>query len=224
MANTVSLTTTVNTDDTATITDETTFTSPLRAEVGVFLQIYKVDHLSVKTELVATPNLADPETVTAWDFDIEEDGWYLAYYVSIPDFDTADTYAQYDAVFDPTTNKVYRSKQAANAEDSLLNTTWWEEITSPATLAANQDTASESNNIDSLIYNDIILNKLTAYRGDKAIEAAQEGASATEEPTESSWFFSIADFHMEAALTAEIRQQYAAAERYVRRADELVQA
>ncbi|HEY0749688.1 MAG TPA: hypothetical protein VGD26_00955 [Chitinophagaceae bacterium] len=224
MANTVSLTTTVNTDDTATITDATTFSSPLRTAVGVFFQIYKVNYLSVKTEITATPNDADPELVASWTFPIADDGWYLGYYVSIPDYAGGTTYAQYDAVFDPATNNVYRSKQAGNVGQSLSNATWWEPITSPAQLAANQDTATESANIDSLLYNDIILNQVTEYRGDKAIESAQEGASATEEPTEASWHFAIADFHMEAALTAEIRQQYAAAERYIRRMDELVQA
>lgn len=222
MANTVSLTTTVNTDDTATITDATTFTSPLRTAVGVFLNVYKVNHLSVKTALTATPDDADPEVTASWDFDIDEDGWYLAYYVSIPDYAGGTTYALYDAAFDPTTGLVYRSKQAGNIGQSLANTTYWEPITDPASLAANQDTATESANIDSLIYNDIILNKLTAYRGDQCILVAQEGASAVDEPTESQWYFSIADFNMEAALTAEVRQQYAAAERYCRRMDELV--
>lgn len=222
MANTISLTTTVNTDDTATITDATTFSSPLRSAVGVFVNIYKVNHLSEKTLLTSTPNVDDPETVASWSFDIDEDGWYLAYYVAIPDYSAGVTYAQYSAAFDPATNIVYRSKQAGNIGQSLANTAYWEVISSPATLAANQDTATESTNIDSLLYNDIILNKVTAYRGDKAIEAAKEGASATEEPVEASWQFAIADFNMEAALTAELRQQYAAAERYVRRMDELV--
>jgi len=222
MANTVSLTTTVNTNDTATITDATTFSSPVRTGVGVFLQVYKVNYLSEKTELDTDPDTDDPETVTEWTFDINEDGWYLAYYVSIPDYDSGTTYDQYDAVFDPTTNLVYRSKQNSNVGQSLVNTTYWEAISSPAELAANQDTATESLNIDSFTYNDIILNQVTAYRGDKAIEAAQEGASVVEEPTESSWHFSIADVNMEAARIAEIRQQYAAAERYVRRMDELV--
>ena len=223
MANTVALITTVNSDDTATISDTTTFSSPVRSGVGVFLQIYKVNYLSEKTELDVDADSDDPEDVAAWTFDIDEDGWYLAYYVSIPDYAGGTTYAQYDGAFDPTTSLVYRSKQAGNIGQSLSNTTYWEAITSPAELAANQDTATESANIDSLIYNDIILNKVTAYRGDKAVEAAQEGASATDEPIESSWYFSIADFNMEAALTAEIRQQYSAAERYIRRMDELVQ-
>lgn len=223
MANTVSLTTTVNTDDTATITDATTFSSPLRSVVGVFLQVYKVNHLSEKTELDTDPDSADANSVASWTFDINDDGWYIAYYVSIPDYSSGTTYAQYDAAFDPSTGLVYRSKQAGNVGNALSSTTYWEAITEPAELAANKDTATESENIDSLVYNDIILNRVTAYRGDKAIESAQEGASATDEPTEASWHFSIADFHMEAALTAEIRQQYAAAERYIRRLDELVQ-
>lgn len=222
MANTVSLSTTVNTDTTATITDGTTFASPIRSGVGVFVNVYKVSALSVQTALVVTSNNSDPETDTTWTFPIEEDGWYQAYYVSVPDYAGGTTYDQYEASFDPSTNLVYRSKVDTNVGQSLANTTYWEPITDPASLAANEDTATESTNIDSLVYNKIILNQVTNYRGDKAIESAQEGASAVDEPIESTWYFSIADFNMEAALTSEIRQQFAAAERYVRRMDELV--
>ena len=222
MANTVSLTPTVNTDNTATITDTTTFTSPLRTAVGVFFKIYKVDYLSVRTAVTATGDTTDPETVTKWTFPIAKDGWYQAHYVSIPDYAAGTTYAIYQAAYDPATDLVYRSKSNGNLGNALSNTTFWELISDATTLALNKDTATASTNIDSLVFNDIILNKVTAYRGDKAIEAAKEGASAVDEPTESSWVFSIADFNMEAALTAEIRQQFASAERYVRRMDELV--
>ncbi len=222
MSNITSLTTTVSSDDTATITDATTFSSPLRSTVGVFLKVYKVDESAVKTAITATGNTSDADTVANWTFDIDSDGWYLAYYVSIPDYSGGTTYSQYQAVFDSSTDGVYRSKVNSNVGQSLSNTTYWEAITDPATLAANEDTATESTNIDSLIYNDIILNQLSEFRGDKAIEFAQEGASVIEEPSESSWLFAIADVQYEAALIAELRQQYAAAERYVRRADELV--
>jgi hypothetical protein len=219
---TVSLSTTVNTDDTATITDETTFTSPARSGVGVFVNVYKVSALSVQTAITVTSDDSDPETNSTWTFPIEEDGWYQAYYVAIPDYSGGTTYAQYAAVFDPSTDGVYRSKTAGNIGQALANTTYWEAISDPASLAANLDTATESENIDSLIYNKIILNQVTEYRGDKAIESAQEGSSAVDEPIESTWYFSIADFNMEAALVAEMRQQFAAAERYTRRLDELV--
>lgn len=219
---TVSLITTVNTNDTATITDGTVFTSPTRSSVGVFLTVFKVSALSVQTSITATSNNSDPETDTTWTFPINNDGWYQAYYAAIADYGIGTNYNQYQASFDPATNNVYRSKVDSNVGQSLSNTDYWELISNPSSLAANKDTSTESTNIDSLVFNDIILNKVTNFRGDKAIDAAQEGASAVDEPIESTWFFSIADFNMEAALTAEIRQQFAAGERYTRRMDELV--
>lgn len=217
----VSLSITVNTDDTATLVDGTTFTSPARSGVGVFVKVYKVNASSVRTAVIATGDTSDPETDASWDFPIASDGWYQIDYVAIPDYNVGTTYAQYDAVFDPSTNLVYKSVGGGNIGQSLASTIHWTLVTDPTTLAAFEDTATESANIDSLVYNSIILNHVTEYRGDKALEAAQEGASALEEPTDSSWYFSIADFNFEAARIAEVRQQYAAAERYVRRMDEL---
>lgn len=222
MANTVNLRVTVNTNDTATITDLTDYANPARSGVGVFLKVYKVSYLSVKDARDLEPDSDDASLVTEWRFDLPKDGWHLIEYVAVPDYSSGTTYDQYDAVYDGNTNKVYRSKQPGNIGQSLVDTSYWEEIAEPATLAENKDTVTESANIDSLLYNKIILNKVTNYRGDKAIETAQEGASAVDEPTESWWHFSIADAQMEAALVAEIRQQFAAAERYVRRMDELV--
>jgi hypothetical protein len=134
------------------LTDDSTFTSPLRTACGVFVQAYKLDYENNATELDAVGDDEDPETDSAWTIDYTADGAYKVYYVSIPDFNSSSSYDIYEAVFQPSSNKVFRSKQNSNTEDDLENTTWWEEITEPATLAANKDTASESTNIDSLIY------------------------------------------------------------------------
>jgi hypothetical protein len=135
-----------------TLTDDSTFTSPLRSACGVFVQSYKMDGDNNATELEVTGDDDDPETDSNWSIEYTGDGWYKTYYVSIPDFNSASTYAIYDAVFNASDNKVYRSKTNGNTEDTLTNTTYWEEITEPATLANNKDTSTESNNIDSVVY------------------------------------------------------------------------
>lgn len=141
-----------------TLTDDSTFTSPARSGVGVFVQAYKVDGSNNSTALSTTGNDEDPETDSSWEIEYTIDGHYKVHYVSIPDFNSSSTYARYDAVFQPSDNKVYRSKQNSNTTDTLTDTDWWEEITGTgiAGLAANKDTATESANIDSLVYERVL--------------------------------------------------------------------
>jgi hypothetical protein len=110
-----------------------------------------MDYDNNATELTVTDD--DPETDSSWAIEYTTDGWYKIHFVVIPDFDSGSTYAIYDAVFNSSDNKVYRSKANSNTTDTLTDTTWWEEITEPASLAANKDTSTESANIDSVVYN-----------------------------------------------------------------------
>jgi hypothetical protein len=222
MANTISLSTIVNTDDTATISDGTTFTSPTRSGCAVFVKVYKVSNLSVQTSLAVTSNDDDPETDSSWSFDLAQDGYYQAYYSAIPNY-TASTYAIYDAVY--SNGVVYRSKQSGNVTTDLTNTTWWEVISDPASLAANEGGVIESANIDSSVYNDIIFNKVNELDGDKAIAAAAEcngcggKCSSCSEADEE---YDFVHGQRAAAEIAEIRQQFIAAEIYIRRLDEFL--
>lgn len=136
-----------------TLVDDTTYSDPLRADTGLFVVGYKMNSDStVASTLTVTGNAGDPETDDEFTFNLPADGWFRFGIVSVPDFDNTDTYSIYDAVFEPSTNKVYRSKQNGNTIDTLTNTVWWEEITSPGTLAFNAEEANESTNIDYLIY------------------------------------------------------------------------
>jgi hypothetical protein len=221
MANTISLTTSVGTDDTATIVDETTYTDPARGDVGVYLQIYKVSAAGVETELAVESDADDVVTDSQWTFDIAQDGHYRAYYVAIPEF-IAGVYAEYDAVRDGGTNIVYRALQAVSGQ-TLDNTAYWEEIDEPALLAANLDTDEESANIDSFVYNDIILNQVTSLYGDKVLAEARECNCDCAECDDAQKMAKFVRVQREAALIAEIRQQYTDAEKCVRRLDELLE-
>ena len=159
MALTITLSTSIATDrESWVLTDDTVYGTggnPARSAVGVFVASYKMNYdNTVATTLDVTSDDDDEETDASWTIDYTVDGWYKTYFVIIPDFDNTDTYEIYDAVFNPSDNKVYRSKQNNNTEDTLTNTTWWEEITGAniAGLANNKDTATESANITSTIY------------------------------------------------------------------------
>lgn len=156
MALTIDLALAISSDrTTATITDNTVYGTggnPARSAVGVFLTAYKVDVDGNETALTVSSDDSDPETDSVWTVTLDEDGYYKFPFVIISDFDDTDTLALYDAVFNPSDNKVYRSKTASNTEDTLTNTTYYEEITDPSDLANNKDTATESANITSQLY------------------------------------------------------------------------
>lgn len=174
MALTITLSTSIATDrESWVLTDDTVYGTggnPARSAVGVFVASYKMNYdNTVATTLDVTSDDDDEETDASWTIDYTVDGWYKTYFVIIPDFDNTDTYEIYDAVFNPSDNKVYRSKQNNNTEDTLTNTTWWEEITGAniAGLANNKDTATESANITSTIYQRV-------FRADSQYEFANQ--------------------------------------------------
>jgi hypothetical protein len=139
---------------TQTLTDGTVFGTggnPARADVLVFLQGYKVDFDNVATELTTEGNDDDPATDSSWSIEYTIDGFYRYYYVIVEDeYDVAESYSIYDAVYSGT--DVYRSKANSNLGNSLADTAYWEAIESPALLAANKGTATESTNITSISY------------------------------------------------------------------------
>lgn len=143
---------------TAVLKDETVRTTPLRSAIGIFVKAQKINgDNSLKQNLTVVSDTNDPETDSQWTVTLDVDGWYRFLIAEIPDFNPSSTYAIYESVFDPSTNKVYRSKQNGNTTDTLTDNTWWEEITDPATLASNEGETNESTNIQSLKYEVILL-------------------------------------------------------------------
>jgi hypothetical protein len=160
MALTIELSVAIANDrETFTVSDLTTYggDNPARSAVGVFLSASKMNYdNTVANILSVTSDDDDEETDSSWEIEYTTDGWYRMYFVVVPDFDNTLTYARYAAVFNPTDNKVYRSKQNNNTENSLTNTTWFEEITDPASLAANKGLSNESTNVSSTVYNRVL--------------------------------------------------------------------
>jgi hypothetical protein len=150
---------------TAVLKDNTTYTSPVRTSTALYSKGQKMNADStVETTLIVTGNNTSPVSASLTEFAVTltVDGWYRFLISSIPVW-TAGTYAIYDAVYNA--GIVYRSKVGSNVASTaaaLLNTTNWEVITDPATLASNAGEANESVNIDSLIY-EVILSPNTEY-------------------------------------------------------------
>jgi hypothetical protein len=161
MAYTIDLSLAIDdTRETATISDETVFGTggnPARSAVRVFLTGYKIDFEDEIAETYTmVSNTGSATTVSAWEYTYTIDGWAKFLYVIIKDaYDSGTSYDIYDAVYDGS-NNVYRSKQNANIGNALGNTTYWELITDPSSLAENVGEANESLNIESTIYQRIL--------------------------------------------------------------------
>jgi hypothetical protein len=76
MANTISLSIDVSITDTGVLNDETTYTSPQRVDVGVFMSAFKTNSSSVQTPVEITGTSSDPQLDAEWNFNIDVDGWY----------------------------------------------------------------------------------------------------------------------------------------------------
>lgn len=138
---------------TITITDSTTYGTggnPARADLAVYFNAYKMSYENEATTLTVTSDDDDPTTDSQWSYAYDTDGWYKHYYVAIPDYNIATTYAQYDAVY--SAGAVYRSLVGSNTGQSVNDTSYWEPISDPATLANNEGESNESANITSTIY------------------------------------------------------------------------
>lgn len=223
MAITKSLTTSVDLDtSTLTITDASTYTSPSRATCGVFLKVFKVDSTGSRTDLQATSS-GDPNTDSVWTCNFEGDGWYKYFYVAVPDW-AVTTYNIYDAVFNPLTNIVYRSKVGSNSvatASDLLVTANWEVITDPAELAIQLGTITQSVNLITLasigVFNDILYPNTKRNFGAQASLAFLEHASSYKRPQDVRLYnlLGIAVDGMQIALD---REEYSLGEIIARRA------
>lgn len=133
-----------------TIVDGTTYTSPVRTAQGVFVSVYKTDFDGSRTPLATTANNADPASASTntWTCPFTKDGWHQIFYVAAPTYSGGTTYAQYDAVYDPSTKKIYRSKSAGNLGNAISNTTFWELIPDATSLSLNVGTSIASPNLN----------------------------------------------------------------------------
>lgn len=213
---------TINTTaGTGTITDASVYTSPTRATVGVFVKVYKIDHLGAREALVTTSDTGLADTAAVWTFTYPTDGRYKILYVAAPDYSGAVTYAQYDAVFNPTSGGVFRSKSAGNIGNALNNTTFWEPIPDPATLAFNIGTAQASPNLNtntSVAAVDTILFAITKENfGTKASEAFLE-ASSTYRRSQDVRTYELLGLAVDGMNIANDRQEYQLGEIIARRA------
>ena len=64
-------------------------------------------------------------TASTWSMTITEDGWYEGYIFACPIYAAGTAYALNEITYDLTTDKYYKSLQAANLAHAVTDTAWW---------------------------------------------------------------------------------------------------
>lgn len=191
--------------------------NPARADVGVFLKMYKVDQTSVRTALTTTPDNADAEVTAEWTFDLTVDGHYQGDYIVVPDYNGATAYVQYDVSY--SGGVVYRALQATTG-NAPPNATYWEVVSDPTTLVANDGTATESANATVYVFNDILTPNTEYKFGNIAEDVALEfgTTSSREEDVET---YEMVAVLLDGMWIASTRQEYSNGEKIARKMDSI---
>lgn len=218
MSNTISFSIAIDSDrETVTASDTTSYVSPLRSAVAVYFSMAKVNSEGEETDLTITSNDDDPITDSEWSFSYSNgDGYYKGRYAAIPDYSSLTTYAIYDAV--NSGGSVYRSKAGSNTNNSVNDTTWWEQIEDGASLADNKGESDESTNCDTLIYERTFTSNAQYWYGNVIAENCQCTDCSDDELLNKYVTFSIL---LNGAITADERTEPLTGEIISRRIESL---
>lgn len=210
---------------TITATDGSTYGSPARNTLAVFVKICKMDYTGNRTALTTTPNNTDPTNVltVSWSATYSADGWHQILYAGVPAYSGGTTYALYDAVYDG--GNVYRSKSAGNVGNATSDTSFWELITDPTSLALTAGTSLASPNLATITSTAILSFGVKAAI---AVAFGTQTGNAFLEMTsdylrsQDVRVYELLALGLEAIKIADSRQNYSALEIYARRAESII--
>lgn len=190
--------------------------NPARADYAIYLKMYKVDKSGNRQSLTTTADTSDAEVNDGWTFSLTEDGHYQGDLALIPDYNNATAYVQYDAVY--SGGVVYRALGATTG-NAPPNATYWEVISDPTSLVANDGTATESANITSSVFNDILTPNTEYEFGNQTLDIAIEfgDTSSREEDVETYEYLGVL---LDAMWIARTREEWVRGEKYARRAEQ----
>src|SRR6478736_9414684 len=124
---------------TAVLKDYTTYTTPARSDLALFLKLVKRSAELVDTDIEIDKSL--PVTVTEWTFDLAGGGWYYATIFEFPVWE-AGTYDTDACVYYTVNGRFYRAmSDAVTALPS--DNAYWEDITDDPTAILETDTNME---------------------------------------------------------------------------------
>ena len=129
---------------TAVLKDLTTYTSPARNTLALFLKFVKRSALLVDTSITIDNSI--PLTVTEWTFNLAGGGWYRAAIFGFPIY-SAGTYAANACVYYSTNGRYYKSK-SGGVVSVPTTTADWDELTDPTSIENTASTNVEINYTD----------------------------------------------------------------------------
>lgn len=203
---------------TGTIKDNTVYggSNPVRSVLLLNMTGYKMKYdATVDQSLTVTGNTGNPLTDSQWTFNVPKDGWFRFLFVVVQAYSSGTTYAQYDAVYNSSTKVTYRSLQNGNIGQSLSNTSYWEVISDPSSLANNKGETNESLNINSDIY-EIIISANAEYSFANQISiTSDEGGDAAREQNVT--LYELLGVLVDGEYIRSDRNQFSQGERLARR-------
>lgn len=222
MPNTVALTTAISSDHTTlTVTDSTVYTDPTRAGCGVFLSIFKVNVNGQETEEASTLDNEDAGVTGSWTIGLTKDGHYRYKYIATPDYNVGTTYDQYDLVFDPASNVVYRSVVGTNLGNAVSNDAFWVAIPDPVSIVDNVGTSIQSDNVDTLVFDKLVSTITADSRDTMAVHAAIECCTDSERLKNVSTY-DLLDLFVAGIEASEAEGLFSKGERIARRAESII--
>lgn len=223
MAITVSLTpsavllSTTGGNSTFTQTDSSTYGSPARGAVGVYISTWKCDFQGNRSTITSTTNNSNPLTDTIWTCIFTIDGWYQSLYAALPTY-SAGTYNQYDAVY-VTSNKTSWQSTIASNSNALTGAggTGWVQLLDPTQLCLYIGLSNVAANCTLAVYNFVQYPLVSQQFG------IQTGIAFLEQSTDSKRNKDVLKYHLYALAVDGIKQgnvaqNYTLAEIFARRA------
>jgi hypothetical protein len=204
-------------NSTFTQTDASTYGSPLRNAVGVYVSVFKVDYQGNRSPLTTTSDASSPTTDSVWTTIFTADGWHQSLYAAIPNY-SAGTYNLYDCAYVPSNKTSWISSIASN-NNALTGSggTGWVQLSDPSQIALNAGAINESLNCTTAILNFVLYPLVKQQFG------IQTGVAFLEQSTDSKRTKDVLKYHLYALAVDGIRQansalNYALAEIFARRA------
>lgn len=207
-----------------TISDQTTYGTggnPARAAGAFYISGNKLKKDGTVEEALVFSSF-NQEVDTSFTFTIPKDGWHQFIGVFVRDYDNGETYNRYEAVYEDSTNIVYRSIFPSPFSGvAPPNATYWEVVSNPTGLVANVGSATESPNLEYQVYERIIYPNAKTFYGTSSASAAVNGCHDCER-SEDVLVYEQAAVNVDALNNYDVRGQYALGEELARASDELI--
>lgn len=105
-------------------TNPTGYGNPNETRANLYLKLIVNLVKSTGRNLITVPAYNE-NTASTWSITISEDGWYEIYMFGCKIYSGATTYGLGEITYDSSSDKFYKSLQAANLNNAVTDAAWW---------------------------------------------------------------------------------------------------